>query len=196
MRARFLITVLALALGACTTTTTTEQPVDPTQTTSALPVDLLHDPGLARKAIAAIEDKVGVETAQVAEIDVYGQYLIVEVQDPKIPEHLDSYTWRDGAIEPPTPVHLSGPQEDVDASLFPTTAVDLSRLAAFVKAAEEELENAEPIRIEQARASYLFIERSSSLDGRVVIRISIEGPRRSGSVEMTSSGEILEATVS
>jgi hypothetical protein len=196
MRARLLITVAVLALGACTTTTTTEQPQDPTQTTSALPVDLLHDPGAARKAIAAIEDKVGVETAQVAEIDVYGEYLVVEVQDPEIPEHLDQYTWRDGVVEPASPVHLSGPQEEVDASLFPTTAIDLTRLAAFVKTAEDELEHAEPIRIEQARASYLFIERSSSLDGRVTIRISIEGPRRSGSVEMTSSGEILEATVS
>ena len=37
---------------------------------------------------------------------------------------------------------------------------------------------------------------SVSLDGRVVIRLSISGPRRSGNVETTSSGEILTATVS
>ncbi|MBM3671235.1 MAG: hypothetical protein FJW86_03450 [Actinobacteria bacterium] len=121
--------------------------------------------------------------------------MVVEAQDPEIPDHIDSYTWRDDTVDRPTPVHLSGPQEEVEASLYPTTAIDLGRIAEFVGIAEEELEDHE-IRVEKARASYLYIERSTSLDGRVVIRISISGPRRSGNVEMTSSGEILSATVS
>jgi hypothetical protein len=129
-------------------------------------------------------------------ISVYPEYLIMEVQDPATPEHIDSYTWRDDDVEPPEPVHLSGPQEEVEAALYPTTSVNLGQLARIVKAAERRLERATPIRIEDAKATYLYIERSSSLDGRVTIRISISGPRRSGNVETTASGEILTATVS
>jgi hypothetical protein len=64
-----------------------------------------------------------------------------------------------------------------------------------VHAAEARLEAARPVGIEEARATYLYIQRSTSLDGRLVIRISIEGPRRSGNVETTASGEILTADV-
>jgi hypothetical protein len=93
---------------------------------------------------------------------------------------------------------LSGPQEEVEAALFSTTAVRWQDIPEFVRAAEHASETATPIRIEEARASYLYVERSTSsdLDGRVVIRISISGPRRSGSVEMTASGDILSVSVS
>lgn len=178
--------------AACTTVS------DPSTTsdTERPAVDLLHDRNALRRAITAIEEKVGATPAHVSEIDVYPEYVIVDAQDPEIPEHIDRYEWRDNSVEPPEPVHLSGPQEDVDASLFPTSAVDMARIPSFVRAAEQRLEHAEPIRVEDASVSYLSIERSTSLDGRVTIRMSVEGPRRSGSVETATSGEILDASVS
>ena len=184
----------ALALTACTTTTTTGtgEVLDEVD----IPVDLLHDAGAARRALADIEDRVGGTPAQVSDITIYPEYMIVEAQDPNILDHIDSYTWRDDSVESPDPVHLSGPQEEVDASLYPTTAVDLRELPNIVRAAEDRLENTRPIRVEQARVTYLYIMRDTSLDGRVVIRISVTGPRRSGNVIATASGEILEATVS
>ena len=193
-RRTLLVTLCCVVLAACTTTTTSTDPA--TDDIPDIPVDLLHDEAAARIAMAAIEKEVGVETAMVRTLSVYSTYLIVEVQDPDIPEHIDEYTWRDGVVEPAEPVHLSGPQEDIDASLYPSSAVNLGDLADIVKAAERRLESARPIRIEQAVASYLYIERSSSLDGRVTIRISVSGPRRSGNVETTANGEILSATVS
>ena len=186
---------LVFMLAACTTTTdTSTNPA--TDSVSDIPVDLLHDRFAARIAVTDIEKEVGVESAMVRTISVYQTYLIMEVQDPGIPEHIDEYTWRDGVVDPPEPVHLSGPQEEIEAALYPTTAVNLGELAHIVKTAERHLERAKPVRIEQARASYLYMERSSSLDGRVTIRISISGPRRSGNVETTASGDILNESVS
>ncbi|MEX0947560.1 MAG: hypothetical protein WEE69_01640 [Acidimicrobiia bacterium] len=187
-----IVAALVLGLAACTTTTSTTDTID----VPDLPVDLLHDPGAAKRALADIEDRVGASPAQVTEIYVYPEYLIVEVQDPNIVDHIDSYTWRDDSVDSPEPVHLSGSQEDVDASLFPTTAVNLGELPDIVRAAERRLEHARPVRIEQARVTSLYIQRDTSLDGRVLIRISISGPRRSGNVVATASGDILEATVS
>lgn len=188
--------VLTVAMAGCTTTTTTSNPA--TDAVEDIPVDLMHDRFAAKIAVDAIEKKLHVETAMAQSIDVYDTYLIIEVQDPTNPEHIDSYTWRDGEIDPPSPVHLSGPQEDVYAGLFPTTAVNLGQLSHIVKTAERRCERATPIRIEQAKASYLSIERSTSFDddGRITMRISIEGPRRSGSVEASASGDILEVSVS
>jgi hypothetical protein len=186
------LAVGALALGACTTTTSSD-----TSTSSGgdAPTDLVRDRGAARRALAAIEKRVGVSPARVREVLIYPDYMIVEAQDPNLPDHLDRYTWRDDAVDPPEPVHVSGPQADIDAALFPSSAVDFGAVPRIARAAERRLEHATPVRIEQARASYLDIERSSSLDGRVTISISIEGPRRSGRVETGSHGEILTATV-
>ena len=97
---------------------------------------------------------------------------------------------------PRTPVHLSGPQEDTEALLFPTTGLDFDDLPDFVRDAEDRLQRARPTPIEDALASYLSIERSSSLDGRITIRIYISGPRRSGNVEVTTSGEVIAESVS
>ena len=185
---------LVLLLAACTTTTTSTNPA--TDAIEDIPVDLLHDRFAAKLAVDDIEKQLGVETAMVRTMSVYETYLIMEVQDPENPEHIDSYTWRDGSVDPPEPVHLSGPQEDVEAELYPTSAINLGQLSHIVKTGERRLERATPIRVEQADATYLYIERSSSLDGRVTIRISIDGPRRSGYVETSGSGAILSATVS
>lgn len=192
-RALLVIALVALGLAACTTS-----PPDtiPTSDTNDGPVDLLHDRGASRRALEAIEERVGASPAQVTDITIYPEYMIVQAQNPNVLDHIDTYTWRDDEVTPPEPVHLSGPQEDVDASRYPTTAVNLARLPTIVGAAERELATARPVRIERARATYLYIERSTSLDGRVVIRLSIDGPRRSGNVETTASGEILTATVS
>jgi hypothetical protein len=190
---RLVLVAAVVLLAACTTTTTSDT------TTSGGddgPADLLHDRGAAKRAIAAIERKVGASPAQVVEVLTYPEYMIVQAQDPEVPDHIDTYTWRDGKVEPREPVHLSGPQEDTDAKLFPTSAVDFGQLPRIARAAERRLQRARPVGIEQARASYLDIERSSSLDGRVTLSIYIEGPRRSGRVETGTGGEILEATVS
>jgi hypothetical protein len=191
-RSGALVLVLAaVMLAGCTTTGSTS-------TDSGDTVDLLHDRGAAREAVDAITKAVGADPAHVSEVDLYGEYLIAEAQDPTNEEHIDSFTWRDGEVEPATPVHLSGPQEEVTASLFLTSAVRWQDIPTIVRRAERAAETATPIRVEEARASYVYVQRSTSsdLDGRVTIRISIEGPRRSASVELTATGEILTVSVS
>ena len=128
---------------------------------------------------------------------VYPTYFITEAQDPDILDHIDKYEWQDHDVPTPEPVQLSGPQEEVDASLFPLSAVPWQRLAAMVDAAERATLRNEPLRIESPRASYASVGRSTSSadDGRVLIRIYVSGPRRNGYVEMTATGTIRTVTV-
>jgi hypothetical protein len=191
------VVLVVLALTACTTTTTSGNGTT-SDTGSQIPVDLLHDTNAANKAMLAIEKKVGTSPARVSEILVYPDYMIVDAQDPNALDHINRYTWRGGTVDPSEPVHLSGPQDAVDASLFSTSAVNLEQLPRIVLDAEQTLQRAKPVRIEQARGSYIDIQRSTSseLDGRITIHISVEGPRRSGTVETGSNGEILSTNVS
>lgn len=186
----------AAALSSCTASTT-DTSTDST-TTSTLAVDLLRQERYVPRAISDIVDAVGTEVVQLREVDVYPEYVIVEVQDPAIPDHIDQYEWRGGSVEPPEPVQLSGPQEAIEAELFPSTAVDWRTVARRAGEAEAASETNTPLRIEEPRAQYVFVERSTSseLDGRIILRIYINGPRRTGNVEMTSSGEILSVNVS
>jgi hypothetical protein len=190
----------AFAVAACVVTACSVSTTSDTQqsTTDDSPVDLLHDRGAAARAIAAIERQLGAAPARAREILIYPEYMDVEAQDPKIPEHIDEYEWRGDSVSGPEPVHLSGPQEEVDASLFPTTAVQWRDIPDIVREVETRARHARPTRIEDAAASYLIVDRSTSSedDGRVEISIYLNGPRRSGNAELTASGEILTLNVS
>jgi hypothetical protein len=192
------VALLALVAVAAVGCTVESQPGSPDDTTPENN-DLLHENGVAARAVREIEKKLGSSPAQFTEVDIYDTYLIADAQDPRILDHIDRYTWRDGdGVDPPEPVQLSGPQEETAAQLFPSTAVDWSKIARYVRRAEQRALHARPIRIEDPRASYVFVERSTSSedDGRITIRVSIDGPRRDGYVEMSASGEILSVEVS
>ena len=184
---------LTTGLAACTTTTSSSDPSTPETT-----VDLLRDRGLAVKAVAALARRIGTEAPRVSDVTMYPEYLIVEAQDPDNLEHIDRYEWRDDEVSPSEPVHLSGPQEEVELSLYALKSVHWEDLPEMVRAAERAAQQATPIRVESARANYVIVDRTSSSDGdaRVVVRIYIEGPRRSAYVDLTPTGEITGVSVS
>jgi hypothetical protein len=188
-----LVVVMALVAGCSVSTTSSES-----GETADDPVDLLHQPGAAARAVAGIERLVGAAPAQAREVLIYPEYMNMEAQDPDIGEHIDEYEWRATGVFGPEPVHLTGPQEDVDASLFPTTAVRWREVPEIVAEVEAEARRARPIRIEGARASYLIVRRSTSSedDGRVEIDVYLDGPRRSGYAELTATGELIALHVS
>jgi hypothetical protein len=188
----------ALVLGACSVESSSSTD-DPSEShIDDVSGNLLRAKGAATDAIAAIEQAVGASPARVREVDVYPEYLDLEAQDPAIPEHIDEYTYRDGEVGPRTAVMLTGPQEDVEASLFPTTSMRWDALPSIVKKVERAARTAKPIRIEEARANYVIVRRSTSPedDGRVLLDIYLGGPRRSGYAEVTTSGDILALNVS
>lgn len=188
--------VAALALGACSVETTSSGSGSRSGFDDA-PVDLLREPGAARRAVVAIEKKVGASPARVRDVLIYPQFFEVEAQDPQIPEHLDEYEYRDGQVGAPEPVHLTGPQEEVEASLFPTTGVDWRTIPEMVRQVERAARRATPIRIEEAKADYVIVRRSTvpDDDGRVQLLIYLSGPRRSGRAELTANGEIVNLIV-
>jgi hypothetical protein len=194
-RALVLLFAIAALAAGCSVSTTTS---DSGETIDDRPVDLLHQRGAAARAIAGIERLIGAAPARAREVLIYPEYLDMEAQDPEIHEHIDDYEWRATGVSGPDPVLLTGPQEDVEASLFPTTAVRWRDIPALVRDVEARARDARPLRIEGARASYLIVRRSTSSedDGRVEINLYLAGPRRSGYAELTATGELIALHVS
>jgi hypothetical protein len=188
--------LLVAALGAgCSVSTTSSHSGE---TVDGRPVDLLRHRGAAARAVAGIERLIGAVPARATDVLVYPEYMDMKAQDPEVPEHIDEYEWRTTGVSGPEPVHLTGPQEDVEASLFPTTAVRWRDVPGMVRDVEARARGARPIRIEGARVSYLIVRRSTSpdADGRVEIDAYLSGPRRSGYAELTATGELIALHVS
>ena len=161
IRKRLATTTLFMILAACTTTPGS------TSSDESATVNLLHDRGLAARAVAAIEGAVGASPARVGEVLAYPEYLDHEAQVSKVPDHINRYEWRNGGIPPATPVQLSGPKREVEAALFPTSAVQLKRARQGRRRERAALHNT-PLCIEAPQAQHVIIERSTSLadDGR------------------------------
>jgi hypothetical protein len=197
MRALCLLLCGAFALGACSVERATSTDTGDESHLDDGAGDLLRGPRAAADGIAAIEAAVGASPARIRDVLIYPEFLDAEVQDPALPEHLDEYEYRDSDVGAGEAVLLSGSHDEIEASLFPTTAVDWSDIPRIVKRVERAARNATPIRIEDARVGYLIAGRSTSVedDGRVEITAYINGPRRNGRAELTAIGEIIELTV-
>jgi hypothetical protein len=149
------------------------------------PGNLLTDPGAAQEAIDAITAELG--PIMVRSFDLYDHYAIFDVQDPMIPENLDSYTYRDGELEDPEPIHVTNSDlEALPSQLFSLTDVQWDVVARLSVTAVTEL------GIENGVVNHIGVHRASDT-GEVRLSLSVNGPRRSGSLEATADGTVLEA---
>jgi hypothetical protein len=152
----------------------------PTSTTAAaaepelpIPPDLLlSDPTPAIQALGAA---IGAPY-RAREIDLYAGYAILEYQDPTAPTHVDTRTWRDGAVEDPRPVSLpSGFDAEVEAELFDPAEVRFDLVPSLVAQAIGQFPT-----LEHAVASHIIIDRFRPFDERVNIRVYVSDPDRGG----------------
>ena len=149
------------------------------------PGNLLTDPGAAQAAIEGITAELG--TVNVRSFDLYDHYAIFEVQDPTIPENLDTYTYRDGALEEPEPIHVTNRDlEELPQRVFALSEVRWDLVAGLAQTAVTQL------GIEDGIVNHMGVDRThDTLELR--LSLSVSGPRRSGSLEATADGTVLEA---
>lgn len=149
------------------------------------PGNLLTDPGAAQAAIDDITAELG--AVNVRSLDLYDHYAIFEVQDPTIPENLDTYTYRDGELEDPEPIHVTNSDlEELPQRVFLLSEVRWDLVAGLAQTAVTQL------GIEDGIVNHLGVDRTyDTLELR--LSLSVSGPRRSGSLEATADGTVLEA---
>jgi hypothetical protein len=150
-----------------------------------MPGNFLTDPGAAPAAIDAITAELG--AVMVRSFDLYDHYAIFEAQDPTIPENLDSYTFRDGELEKPDPIHVTNSDlEALPNQLFSLADVRWDIVAQLSQTAVAQL------GIEDGVVNHMGVDRSYDTF-ELRLSLSVTGPRRSGSLEATADGTVLEA---
>ena len=209
VKTRRLVPVLVLAVvfaamgSACSVSTDTQQgtndldpseergPGDPElQTTGPTlpdsPGNLLTDPGAAQAAIDEITAELG--PVNVRTFDMYDHYAIFEVQDPNIPENLDTYTYRDGQLEkPPEPIHVTNRDlEELPQRVFLLSEVRWDVVANLSQTAVTQL------GIEDGVVTHMGVDRAyDTLE--LQLSLSVNGPRRSGYLDATADGTVINA---
>jgi hypothetical protein len=147
--------------------------------------NLLTDPGAAQAAIDEITAELG--PVSVRSFDLYDHYAIFEVQDPTIPENLDTYTFRDGKLESPQPIHVTNRDlEELPQRIFLLSEVRWDLVAGLAQTAVTQL------GIEDGVVNHMGVDRASDTH-ELRLSLSVSGPRRSGSLEATGDGTVVEA---
>jgi hypothetical protein len=139
-------------------------------------VDASDLPIQIRKAVAG--------KVMVHELTLYDKYAKLQIQDPRKKENLDEYTYRDGKVEEPIPVKLSGDytQEDLDAYCFPLDSVDFSLVPVMVQDAKQRL------KMPDGKASVLSLKRGWPFNNDVRWHVGVSDARHTGMVEYDLKG--------
>jgi len=153
-------------------------PAAPSQKAPA--VNLLADasdlPVQIRKAVGG--------KVMVHELTLSGQYAKLHIQDPRRKENLDAYTYRDGKVDEPIPVKLSGDytQEDLDAYCFPLESVDFSLVPTMIQDAKQRL------KMPEGKTSTLTLKRGWPFNNDVRWYVGVTDARHTGMVEYDLKG--------
>ena len=146
----------------------------------APPENLFNDPTpLPGKIKAALGGPV-----MIRELVIYETYAIFSAQNPNKKEHVDRYTYRNGAVGDSQPVSLGSDKKRLGQILLPLDSVVFSIIPGLAERARAEL------KIEDGKVSHIYVERDSPFNrGEPVIRVYVRGERDSGFVEYSLKGQ-------
>jgi hypothetical protein len=111
-------------------------------------------------------------------------YATLEAQDPKNPEHVDSYKLWANSVERPQPVQLGSAKRQLDQILFSLDAVDFRLLPSIIKQALAEL------KVEEGKVQVITLSRDGE-NKEPVWRIIVNGSRDNGVIEFSVAGKKL-----
>lgn len=111
-------------------------------------------------------------------------YALLEAQNPKNREHVDSYKLWANRVERPQPVQLGGAKRQLDQILFSLDAVDFRLLPGLIKRALAEL------KLEEGKVQVVTLSRIGGQEP--VWRVVVNGSRDNGVVEFSASGKQLK----
>ncbi len=112
----------------------------------------------------------------------------LQVQDPAKPENVDQYNYRDGKISAPIPVRLHLFGGKLEDSLFDWDTVSLEKIPELARTAMERIP-LEGGHVVGARVGHDVVDT----DGKVYIKVDVEGTRKSGTLKADAEGNVVEA---
>lgn len=138
-------------------------------------------------ALGAVGDRLGIDPGQIElkilSITPTSELVVLEAQDPQVPQNLDRYVVHGDEIDSVEPIQVSA-TEDVDAVTFPAARVAFDRIEDIVDTALAEFDS------EGAHVSSMNV--SQWAEGQIVFQLSLESPRATGSARFDAEGQLIE----
>ena len=123
------------------------------------------------------------------ELVIFQYYATLEAQNPKAPDHVDSYKLWANKVERPEPVRLGSDKKALAQIVFSLDGVDFAIVPRLLKQAIAEL------KIEEGKVTHVYLERDTSNARHDPIwRVYVNGSRDSGFVEFSVTGEKLRTS--
>ena len=143
-------------------------------------VDLFHDASdFTAQLRKAVPGRVMID-----ELTLYKDSATLDVQDPKRKENIDRYSYRDGKLDLPEPVKLSGDytQADLDAGVFPLESIDFKLIPTMIEDARTRL------KMPDGKVTVLTLKRGFPFNDEVRWHVGVTDARHTGSVEYDLKG--------
>lgn len=152
-------------------------------------VNLYEGTGM-QDAVAKFKEKIG-GPVKALSLTTYGPqysggFAVLQAQDPKKPENIDSYEYKGGTVTGPTPVSMMG-NGKLEDNLFNLDEVNFAATPALAKEALSRL------NIEGGEVHIMVIRRNLPFSKDIRWHVSVEGPRRKGFADADKDGVIKEA---
>lgn len=186
MKARALPALLAVALVAasgCRKHPGTVKQEKPAASSGKSRPSLLSA-GPLQKGLAALHKKLG-KPIRALELLVFPDHLMLQVENPKHPEQVLQYEYRDGKVSEGIPVELQGTGKLVD-NLY---TLDDIQLDAVPELARQAVQKVDP---KNGRVSYMILKRNLPFDMDVQYRVFVKSPLKDGYVDADKSGKLIE----
>lgn len=155
--------------------------VRPTRDPNA--VDYFESADQINRIKAAFTEKIG-DDVKFISFQINENYAITKAQDPKKPENVDEYTYRDGAMEKVVPVKLSGPGK-LEDNLINLNDVALDKIPELVREAlarSKDLEGAKAVQVRVA---------PDIMKGKPQISVDIVATRKNAMLVSDEKGKII-----
>jgi hypothetical protein len=148
------------------------------------------DAALVADAVEGIASEVGTADFEITNLNLSPQSgtVNVRVRDPRQPDQVDLYRFRDGELVDVEPVQLTG-AVDLETDAFPISAFALDRLDEMVDTSLERFGSEGAYVTTLSFLGLPSSEDPSRTEGRVVIRV--ESPRAAADATLTAQGELL-----
>ena len=136
--------------------------------------------------IADLKSTLGTDDPKVLDLLVYDSYITAKVQDPKKPENIDGYTYKDGSLEKPVPVKIIG-NGKIEDNVFRLSEVNLAALPKLTEEIMGKLKD-----IEGGTMVGYSIDRGLPFDKEIGIMPLVNSSRKSITADADKNGKLVK----
>jgi hypothetical protein len=158
----------------------------PTLGTSKSGKRMYEDADALADFVADLKSTLGTDDPKALDLLVYDSYIMVKVQDPKKPENIDGYTYKDGSLGSPAPVKIMG-NGKIEDNVFPLSEVNLAALPKLTEEIMGKLKD-----VEGGTMVGYSIDRGLPFDKDIGIMPLVNSTRKSITADADRNGELVK----